>query len=199
MAAHDEKISTNRRRLFKALSSVPVVMTLRPGSALANSSLYQCAEKIADPNTDPTLLTYGPIPTPGFATEMLDYFPLQNVPSSCLLQIASDFVVYIDGALYGNLSPGIAITTGFTYDPGAGGAGSGTGSLMLLNNVGQTCQTIAANSGNFALLDSVTDDNMFTGVPFPKANPLSPGLQGITGTCLASIAGMPMSGGMTSG
>ena len=45
MAAHDDKISTNRRRLFKALSSVPVVMTLRPGSALANSSAYQCVRK----------------------------------------------------------------------------------------------------------------------------------------------------------
>ena len=42
MAAHDEKISSNRRRLFKALSATPVVLTLRPGSALANSSIVQC-------------------------------------------------------------------------------------------------------------------------------------------------------------
>ena len=35
MAAHDEKISQNRRRLFKALSAAPVVATLSPGEALA--------------------------------------------------------------------------------------------------------------------------------------------------------------------
>ena len=32
MAAQDDKISENRRRLFKALSAVPVVATLRPGT-----------------------------------------------------------------------------------------------------------------------------------------------------------------------
>lgn len=42
MAARDEKISNNRRRLFKALSAAPVVATLKPGSALATSSAYQC-------------------------------------------------------------------------------------------------------------------------------------------------------------
>ena len=33
MAAHDEKISQNRRKLFKALSAAPVVATLAPGQA----------------------------------------------------------------------------------------------------------------------------------------------------------------------
>ncbi|MDJ0739048.1 MAG: hypothetical protein QNJ91_04985 [Gammaproteobacteria bacterium] len=42
MAAHDEKISQNRRRLFKALSTAPVVATLSPGSALATQSAFQC-------------------------------------------------------------------------------------------------------------------------------------------------------------
>ena len=45
MAAHDDKISNNRRKLFKALSAAPVVMTLRPGAALANVSAYQCLAK----------------------------------------------------------------------------------------------------------------------------------------------------------
>jgi hypothetical protein len=44
MSANDEKISANRRRLFKALSAAPVVLTLRPGSALANTSIVQCLE-----------------------------------------------------------------------------------------------------------------------------------------------------------
>ncbi len=52
MAAHDDKISDNRRRLFKALSAAPVVMTLRPGEALAGSNLAHitCANKQLDTN-----------------------------------------------------------------------------------------------------------------------------------------------------
>jgi hypothetical protein len=43
MSAREENVSQNRRRLFKALSSAPVVATLSPGSALATHSAYQCA------------------------------------------------------------------------------------------------------------------------------------------------------------
>lgn len=49
MAAHDEKISQNRRRLFKALSTAPVVATLSPGSALATGSVLQCLSDTAEP------------------------------------------------------------------------------------------------------------------------------------------------------
>lgn len=56
MAAHDEKISQNRRRLFKALSTAPVIMTLRPGEAFATASAVQCLDKDTDllayPNKD---------------------------------------------------------------------------------------------------------------------------------------------------
>ncbi len=45
MSAPDDKISSNRRRLFKALSTAPVVMTLKPGAALANASSMQCLLK----------------------------------------------------------------------------------------------------------------------------------------------------------
>lgn len=44
MAADDDKISTNRRRLFKALSAAPVVATLRPGEVLAGASALQCLD-----------------------------------------------------------------------------------------------------------------------------------------------------------
>jgi hypothetical protein len=46
MSAHEEQISQNRRRLFKALSVTPVVATLSPGSAVAGHSAYQCAAKL---------------------------------------------------------------------------------------------------------------------------------------------------------
>jgi hypothetical protein len=52
MAAHDDKISNNRRRLFKALSAAPIVATLRPGEALANNSAYQCAMKLREEQVD---------------------------------------------------------------------------------------------------------------------------------------------------
>ncbi len=47
MAAQDDKISENRRRLFKALSAAPVVATLRPGT-LAAGSAYQCAAPLRE-------------------------------------------------------------------------------------------------------------------------------------------------------
>jgi hypothetical protein len=55
MADHDDdKVSDNRRRLFKALSAAPVVMTLRPGEALANTSAFQCLVTAReDPGFDP--------------------------------------------------------------------------------------------------------------------------------------------------
>jgi len=48
MATQDDKISNNRRRLFKALSAAPVVATLKPGEALAALSSYQCAANLRD-------------------------------------------------------------------------------------------------------------------------------------------------------
>lgn len=59
MSAPDDKISSNRRRLFKALSTAPVVMTLKPGAALANASAFQCAARL---RSSPPLDWYREIP-----------------------------------------------------------------------------------------------------------------------------------------
>lgn len=59
MAAHDEKISNNRRRLFKALSAAPVVATLRPGAAMAGTSSYQC---LIEPPVPATPVYLQPLP-----------------------------------------------------------------------------------------------------------------------------------------
>ena len=58
MAVHNDKISKKRRDLFKALSAVPVVSTLTPGSALAAQSSMQCAAKLREEFPDPPL---GPV------------------------------------------------------------------------------------------------------------------------------------------
>lgn len=66
MAVQDNNISTKRRRLFKALSTAPVVATLNPGSALAAASSMQCAAKIRAGETlvpgpvDPTSVAADP-------------------------------------------------------------------------------------------------------------------------------------------
>ena len=82
MAAHDEKISANRRRLFKALSATPVVLTLRPGSALANSSIVQClADGFAsDAGTDDFIPTGGTCSQNDdcFAYEELNYWQVPD-------------------------------------------------------------------------------------------------------------------------
>jgi len=193
MAAHEEKISSKRRKLFKALSAAPVVMTLRPGDAVANNSAFQCAEKILDPGADPNLAALGPTPPPttDFVFETYDYFMLNDVPDTCSLSdLTDDFVVYIDSILYGNNNPGIAITTGFTYEAGSAVAPP---KLTLLKPDGTDCTVIEGSAGNFALLDNVVEDGQFQGVAFPKADPLGPNMQGITGTCMASINGLPTS------
>lgn len=191
MSAPDDKISSNRRRLFKALSTAPVVMTLKPGAALANASAYQCAGKIF--NGSPELTALGPEPTADFVSLPYDYFVLTDIPAGCVIQptASGEFVVYIDGALYRNTQPGVAVTAGFVYAPGAG-EGTGTGTLTLLDGSNNSCKVISATAGHFALLDDVASDNVFTGVAYPKANPTMPNVQGITGTCLASINGLPV-------
>lgn len=47
MAAHNEQTSNTRRKLLKALSSTPLVLTLRPDAAAA-SSAYQCITAAAE-------------------------------------------------------------------------------------------------------------------------------------------------------
>lgn len=68
MAAEDDRISRNRRRLFKALSAVPVVSTLRPGSALAQNSSLQCLAKIREDVAaiEGPVVTGSSVPTPNF-------------------------------------------------------------------------------------------------------------------------------------
>jgi hypothetical protein len=53
MTSLDNQVSEKRRRLFKALSAAPVVATLRPGEALANSSSFQCVQIVRERFFDP--------------------------------------------------------------------------------------------------------------------------------------------------
>lgn len=81
MAAHDETISQNRRKLFKALSAAPVVATLAPGQAAAQQSAFQCLLKIAGENpSDPQMLPPSLRPDAGMACADGDCFAYLPVP-----------------------------------------------------------------------------------------------------------------------
>lgn len=84
MAAHDDKISTNRRKLFKALSAAPVVATLQPGSALANASAFYCAAKIR-------------------TLTIADWIPESSVTGSCATT-AVGIECTVDGVIYRKLN-----------------------------------------------------------------------------------------------
>jgi hypothetical protein len=126
-----------------------------------------------------------------------DYFELPDqIPDNCVLKaLNDDFVVYIDNELYGNKNPGTAILqSGYSYLPGTDEM-AGTLKLLQQGNSGNSCLEIAGKKGRFALLGNLSPSNpTFAGEPFPKANPApQAGLQGITGTCLASFYGVPQS------
>ncbi|MEZ5588005.1 MAG: hypothetical protein R3E46_13110 [Sedimenticolaceae bacterium] len=182
MAAHDDKISTNRRRLFKALSSVPVVMTLRPGSALANSSAYQClATARENVGFDP-----GPVDfafTQGSAYKYAgpyDYWEIGTPSTPCDLPITT-YIVKRNGTFYDDQGNEISSPLPF----------SESGDYLIFPAevaVDDACYTVAKKPGYFAIVGNAdTADLHFTetGV-VPITNN---GTQGITGTCMTSLVG----------
>ena len=79
MASDNQPISDKRRRLFKALSAAPVVATLRPGEALANSSAFQCAASLRKIQIQP-------------------FINQNNTPTSCAVAVGEDCT--IEGIIY---------------------------------------------------------------------------------------------------
>jgi len=182
MAAHDDKISDNRRRLFKALSAAPVVMTLRPGSALANASAYQCAANIPDPTT----LSYGTETVPvceGEGCYAYQPRPYWDV-SGCGYPTVPQIVVETQPGTYVTGS-GDIVTVTRDGDDLLGFVVSATDTY--------TCDpAISRQDGLFLLVGQTTpiggDPTFFSyqGV-YPEKRLGTAGLQGITGTCLNSI------------
>lgn len=194
MAAHNEKVSNNRRRLFKALSSVPVVMTLRPGSALANQSAYQCLDHganisnwhqsnwphINDPCKEGEVC---------YAYERRYYWDtstgkpvmVNGKPAACpalhkvIVQTNGGFLDFTGN----DASPFV------TFNP------TDTTLLILQDGNGQACiEDIPRQEGLFAVVGHPIDngtDFVIDGT-MPEAR-IESGYQGITGTCLTSIAG----------
>lgn len=194
MSANDKNISNNRRKLFKALSTAPVVMTLKPGAALANASAYQCLSSgqnisnwhqytwphINDPcGTGETCYAY----------QYRNYLDTSegvaisgiNCPSlhQIIIEVGGDgSEKYLDFTR--NLAtPYIGIDL---EDPSK---------RVLKNAAGVVCvKRIPVRRGLFALVGHQVDggvDFRVDGI-FPEKE-VAGDLQGITGTCLTSIAG----------
>ena len=104
MAAHDEKISANRRRLFKALSATPVVLTLRPGTALAQDSFQQCLDKHVEVGSDFIPLEEGALCNDSESCSAYVVLSYWEVPSAPVFGDLSDTVIV-------EVSDGVFLTT----------------------------------------------------------------------------------------
>ncbi len=195
MAAHDDKIASNRRRLFKALAATPVVMTLRPGAALANASAYQCLAK------DTVVDSIAPADTASlcgpdedcFAYLLLDYWAVPDTapetPDATCIDLRAAVVV--------ETRPGVFVTT--TNDVVTARVvknGDGTLNVMSAASAGVVCYSNVPKSQGYFLVLGETIDDPTTGapvgydltntLPFPERAHTAD-FQGITQTCLLSI------------
>jgi len=198
MAAHDDKISGKRRKLFKALSTVPVVLTLKPGSALANQSAFQCldsgrnvplwreAEWLAKnvPHCDDGDICY--------AYERRNYIDItkgmvvtkkdeedNDVPVGC--PPVGPIIVEVSSGTWIDLS-GLGADVESDVDNGS--------SYRVLKNGAEVCvKMIPVEEGLFAVLGHPMDESTNFSIDgvYPVQQ-LSSDVQGITGTCLDSFA-----------
>lgn len=176
MAVQNDKVSEKRRRLFKALSAVPVVTTLRPGSALAAQSSMQCAAKNRaeypdpetgpGPGTDPLLrapLTYWILtdadvrkvavgPFPDLQSRGIDIVE-SDLPMT-IVQITAD-----DTLNFPDSPPGLYELDGSLFTDRFSGLANATvdagGNLVIEEEVGTTTQvltTLAPLTGSFLVV-----------------------------------------------
>ncbi len=196
MEARNDKISDKRRRLFKALSVAPVVATLRPGSALATASAYQCLTKghdISDWHEYTWAQINDPCSVDGeacYAYEYRNYIDTrEGVPvdgRTCpglhpiIVEVGGDgSEVYMDWA-GADASPFININNNYPH-------------LRNVRNAdGLVCvKKIPVRRGLFAVVGHTNDDQtsfVIDGV-VPEHH-VGGGYQGITGTCMNSIVGV---------
>ena len=191
MTVHDDKISSKRRRLFKALSVAPVVATLRPGSALATASAYQCLDNGHDisnwhqynwPHIDHPCGTGDAC----YAYEYRNYIDTKEgelTGNACppnlhhiIVEVSSGS--YLDWNGY-DATPFVAIHTNKPH-------------LRKIKNLGKTCiKKIPVRRGLFAVVGHTNADrtNFVIDGVVPEAK-IKHGYQGISGTCMNSIAGV---------
>jgi len=192
MAAQKEKISGKRRKLFKALSAAPAVVTLSPGSALATDSAFQCALKIADSTSDPNLTQAGPVVTEGFVNTTLTHWVVaegegvddgtgsgENLP--CPIDASIEFIVEINGEFYDNANPGVPTSLNVAR------AATNSNVLEVSNSSDEVCRIIEGKPGDFAVLGAISSDGeSFEALGVYPQRDTSVD-NGITATCMTSL------------
>lgn len=206
MGTQEDKISSNRRRLFKALSAAPVVATLSPGEALANHSAFQCVSNIRNPVHEPNLdhRYLGPVVQHGFAYAALHYWligdgwsyknrwrsdPFRHDPYPDVMIVEYIDPVTNQRSYYDTLNPGNPTPIKFERN-------WSNHRLTLKtkdsNNNWRKRRVVPrhAGKGHFAVFGyGVSGDTQFkVEGPYPKVTPNQhANYQGITTTCLNSV------------
>ncbi len=190
MAAHDDQISKNRRRLFKALSAAPVVMTLRPGSALAQGSAFQCLEN--DPpatqfisSTEEMLCD---VTDNCSAYADLFFWEIPDVPpqAACALQ-GGETLVQTDPDTYVTFPDGVEVDVNVVASQGQ----PGLWDIFPESSSAIPCyEGVSQQRGNFRVVAPLTLDQQgydLTSVQPDFIQPQNPDAVGITQTCLMSV------------
>jgi len=208
MATEGQQASQRRRRLLKAMSTAPVVMTLQSGSAMANTSAYQCLVNADDeiPGLVPTGSTSGTQAQYVRETHVTWFFPADAVLTNCpgpvgaMAGLASGdrWIAQIDGVFYTSLGSQVMF-------------GDVPGGIMASSSVATGLDVMAAGSPNnivCATTDGQTSSDLLVMVQVIEdgnGNPVgisdsslvfpqhiqqgAQNFQGITGTCMMSIVG----------
>lgn len=210
MAAEDNEISPKRRRLFKALSTAPVVMTLQSGSAMATASAFNCLDNKQIKPIE-TLVPQMVAGDPAYVYEKHPGYRYTGGSCPSVPFGTEGWIVSIDGEFYQfetatNVTNLVAVSTSGgnrldlkkeTIKPGEFEVCATTEPMqeVLLLVVYEPLKTgedgftktpVAGGSG-------MADDVEEVGV-VPLADPNSGFNQGITGSCLMSITGQPLPG-----
>jgi len=193
MAAHDDKVSVNRRRLFKALSAAPVVVTLSPGSALAQSSAYQCL--LNDPQIAEfreTGVECGTTDSNCFAYAELFYWEIQDDLDPCGLGLSNgNWLVEIDATnkIYATYPDGDVVDVTVELDTSA----PVPDTWIVSTGAGNCYSGLERKTGNFLLTAPLTPDGTqptgydLTQVKPSFVQPISADVRGISQTCLMSV------------
>jgi hypothetical protein len=178
MSSKDDQISSNRRRLFKALSAAPVVATLRPGEALANTSAFQC---IANLNKDGVTFNLGPVQetdvTPHYKYALVKVY-YRRSGDNCAAEDDQDYVLEYNGQYHHHAADGfVTQNVDVTWNDAAN----------RLKLTGDLCFSTEGQDRYVAVLgESSADGTHFTetGI-YPIVN--HPTYQGMTHTCMNSL------------
>ena len=202
MAARDDKISNNRRRLFKALSAAPVVATLQPGQALANASNLQCLDNTSKPITKLWYRTKGHKESSGPAYKMQYYYDPTAADGGGTADSSYTCPTLLQGPIveidnkYFNLD-GDNVTSYITPSLHVSNA------INLLDGARNVCHSGVMRKEGLFLVVVVPEDSSGKSVygsdpnavtarivgVYPQKDPTSWKRQGIYGTCMASATG----------